>query len=113
MIANDRKSITLNDGTFIYSADQLRDYLASLGFDPENNFEEIRYTVNPSSYDVEHGIEEEGDNWELIADGYYNAYTNLCNEIEAECKKFLNDRKITKVMFVDWLLKLLEDGLDY
>lgn len=112
MIQNDRKSITLNDGTFIYSAQQLRDYLTSLGFDPENNFEEICYTINPNIYYYENGVSQ-GDDWELIADGYCQGYHNLCESIEAQCEKFLSGRKITKAQFVDWLKKELEHGLDY
>lgn len=95
--------IVLNDGTFLYNNYQVVDYLILKGFEPE----ELKDILAPEPKDNM----ECGDDWETIADGYYNAYQNLCNEIEAECEKFLSGRKITKANFVKWLKDIMEDAL--
>lgn len=114
MIQNDRKSITLNDGTFIYSAQQLRDYLTSLGFDPENNFEEIRYTLEPLCEEQVRGELEDAAYWERVADGYHNNFMGKKLAIEEKLEKFNASYKITKAQFSEWLIDLLnEDIVDY
>lgn len=97
-------SITLNDGTYLYNNYQVVAYLSSLGFDTE----ELKEILSP---ELDMTLADKGDDWEAIADGYYNAYQNLCNEVEAECEKFLAGRKITKAKFVDWLKDTMEDAL--
>lgn len=105
--------MTLNDGTFLYNKDSVIDYLSSLGFDIEELAELL--VSDSRSWkcgDIVSANEvTSGDDWEAIADGYYNAYLNICDEVEAHSKEFLASRKETKAMFVHWLNNFLEDGL--
>lgn len=115
-IATANGSITLNDGTFLYNSDQLRNYLAGLGFNEFNDFQEIVWSLRKDVEGHDNGDEfdepeTKGDDWEAIADGYYCAYNNLYQEVEDMCEKFLSGRKITKAKFVDWLLVRMEDAL--
>ena len=109
--------IILNDGTFLYSGQTVKDYLSSLGFDREQNFEELIYALRPEIQEWDEGgveYERQGDDWECVADGYLQAYNNLCEEINAMCETFLAGRKITKAQFVSRLQFMMEDGLlDY
>lgn len=98
-------NIMLNDGTYLYNSSQVFDYLLSLGFVREDLEETLVYELDIPQQ------KESGDDWEAIADGYYNAYQNLCNEVDAECDKFLSGRKITKIQFVNWLKNIMEDAL--
>lgn len=112
-------AITLNDGTYIFSEDSAIEWARSLGM----SFEDLNLLcgiLNPDfQYFNEHPdefqpVQRTGDDWEAIADGYYNAYNNLCQEVEDECERFLNGRKKTKAQFVSWLKFRMEDALlDY
>ena len=110
-------AITLNDGTYIYSQDTAVDYFRSLGIDDETMHDLIMMAEPDYRFFIENSGEyvrrSEIDDWEKIADGYYNAYYNTKDEIEAMCEKFLSGRKITKADFVEWLSLTLERGLEY
>mgnify|MGYP006974986003 CR=1 FL=1 len=103
------------DNFYIYSYDSAVDYLRSIGIS-EEEFERLAGILNHFYYEwlqneEEYVKKDEVDDWECIADGYVQSYNNLCEEIDAECEKFLSGRKITKQAFVTWLKFKLEDGL--
>lgn len=104
-------AILLNDNTYLYSPHMVREYLSSLGFD---DLDSLVYMLRPDIEDLDNGACNNGDNYELIADGYFNAYNNLCDEVDFMCEKFLSGRSITKAEFVRRLKFMMEDALlDY
>lgn len=103
------------DNYYIYSQDSALDYLQLVGLSKED-FLRIAGIIDPFFAEWRENQDnfiqkDEVDDWECVADGYLQSYNNMCDDIEAECEKFLSGRKITKSMFVNWLKSKLEDGL--
>lgn len=111
-------TVILDNGSHIYSQDTALDYLSSIGL---SNFDDC-YSVFCLALGLDEDTvdkmragdyvdKEEVDNYELVADGYLQAYNNLCETVNNELDKFINGRKKTKVQFADWLKNIMEDAL--
>ena len=101
------QTMTLNDGTFIYSEFTLVEYLKSLGFDMDilkeilldDMIEEVRKDIN----------EELHEEYERMTDGYFCAARDLAVEIDNLCEEF---RKKYKAAAVHKVLDAIEQCVD-
>ncbi len=94
------KSVTLNDGTFIYSEDGLKDYLKHLGFD----IEELTNVLCPEAEEIKSGEWVRRDN----VDRYEEWYSALSVEVRTGynvicelCDNLASGKGGTKVQYAD------------
>lgn len=92
------RNIILNDGTFIYSEDSLREYLISLGFD----FYELQEALAGDFLEEEYhkGYQEAIKNAEVEVDGYFCKARDLALEVENVCDDFRNKYRSKAVLNV-------------
>lgn len=92
--------VTLNDGTFLYSEDGVKEYLENLGFD----IEALTYMLSPAQalYDEGSLIDKENcDKYEeLYSEIDYEVRTGY-NIIEDLCNKLASGKGGTKVQYAD------------
>lgn len=80
---------TLNNGTFIYSHDSAIEAIRDLGLSIEDARELAIMILGEELTELQekaNGVVR-GDNWELIADGYYNAIASAINIIDEALDK--------------------------
>jgi DNA-binding transcriptional MerR regulator len=85
--------MTLNDGTFLYKEDMVKDYLRSLGFD----IDELADILTEDERKDAACLEEMLDNQERELDGIYCNLRDYKEELEELCNKLASGKGGTKV----------------
>lgn len=85
---------------YIYSEDKLREYMAKFGVSYDALYE--KGYEDCSSYCTS------GDDWELIADGYYQNMMACRNELFAIADILLSGRGMTKAVAADTIKKICD-----
>lgn len=88
-------SVTFEDGTFAYNHESALDIMLNHGVSVDDAKEFARMLLGEEYRELVIAADENtvrGDNWELIADGYYNAIVSAINLID----EALDKPRITK-----------------
>lgn len=110
--------VTLSNGTYVYSQETALDYLRSCGIDNKEDMATIFYLAE--GFDIqdvqdflngEYVRKDEIDDYECVADGYLQAYNDLCASVNDALDRFVNSRTKTKAQFASWLKNEMEDAL--
>lgn len=104
------RPMTLNDGTFIYSIDGLREYLISLGFDWQD-FQEM--LVDAAKIDDSIWVRrDEIDDYERFYDGLCQDVDCAVDEINCLCNQLASGKGGTKVQYADRIKTVLKNFFD-
>ena len=82
------RPVVLNDGTYFYKAEDVLRHLEDEGFDIDSL---ARLLLFNSDIDIEQEYHDWkadgrcGDDWELIADGYFCAMRDMAQEVREAC----------------------------
>lgn len=97
--------MTADDGTFIYSEYELREFLEKHGID----LNEIKkYYQEEAEQEIEY-IKNHTDNWELIADGYHTELVNLYNLLD-ELADSLEEGRHQKAYYAEEVRHIMRHG---
>lgn len=81
--------VTFPDGRFAYSRESARDILGDYGLTEDDITEFAALVLESELTTLYNQVEDahNGDNWELIADDYYNAIVSAVNLIDEQLEK--------------------------
>nr|DAG06549.1 MAG TPA: Histone-lysine N-methyltransferase SUVR4 [Podoviridae sp. ct9H612] len=81
--------VTFPDGRFAYNRESAIDILSDYGITEDDVIELAELVLESELMTLYHQVEDarKGDNWELIADDYYNAIVSAINLIDEQLEK--------------------------
>lgn len=104
------RPIILNDDTYIYSTNGLKEYLVSLGFDIHELAEFLL-----SDIEVDNNVyirRDCVDDYECLYSELDNQVRQYANELETLCDKLASGKGGTKVQYAQRIMKSFEDSFE-
>lgn len=105
---NEIQGVVLNDNTFINSNDDLRDHLASLGYDPD----EVGTSLDSCINNDEWVRREDVDAWQAMYSDLDVNVRSFVSDLKELNEVFVNSRKYTKAKYVQIVNSMLAEYLN-
>ena len=104
------RPVVLNDDTYIYSADGLKEYLVSLGFDIHELAELLLGDI-----EVDNNVyirRDCVDDYECLYSELDNQVRQYANELEALCDKLASGKGGTKVQYAQKIMRSFTNSFE-